>query len=270
MASRNFNYTGRMLIAQECIDARMSEIHLKAPLLEIEFNWELKPALMGISPRAKVYVDAWKDMSFMRFDYGFFGDTKPPDNVSLSELDSWSSADFIVRIVDNGSLLAASKKHTVSLAQPDLKSRRSLIIAAYEDLGERPWRLDVYEDIEMPRLVFNEKWWNEASVSGRPLSDDSKIMGMIMPSVLEGMLNYLIIGMKSDLHRWYDDPSWKGAWIRFARSLLPNILPPNYEEDETGEPEFLRDASSWISDVVQNYSESKALTSNLIDLGGGE
>ena len=28
MASRNFNYTGRMLITQECIDARLSEIQM--------------------------------------------------------------------------------------------------------------------------------------------------------------------------------------------------------------------------------------------------
>ena len=172
--------------------------------------------------------------------------------------------------MENGSLQAASKKHTVSLAQPDLKSRRTLIIADYEDLGERPWKLDVHEDIIIPRLVFNEKWWNDASASGRSLSEDSKVMGMIMPTVLEGMLNYLIIGMKADLHRWFEDPTWKGAWIRFARALMPNTAPPNYEENETDEAEFLSDSSAWISDVVKNYSESKALTSNLINLRGDE
>ena len=270
MASRNFNYTGRMLITQECIDARLSEIYRKAPLLEMEFSWDMKPALNEIPPGAKLFVDVGKDMSFMRFDYGTFGNPVSPDNVSLSELDSWTSASFVVRVVDGGNLLAASKKHTVSIAQPDLKSRRSLIIADYEDLGERPWKLEVYEEIELPKLVFNQKWWDAAMDSGKPLQEDSKVMGMIMPSVFEGMLNFLMISMKADLYRWYEDQTWKGAWIRFARGLLPENIPPSYEENETDESEFLRDASEWIGNVVANYSESKALSSNLINIGGGE
>ena len=270
MASRNFNYTGRMLITQECIDARLSEIHQKAPLLQMEFDWSMKPALEQIPPNAKVFVDVGKDMSFMRFDYGTFGNPVSPDNVSLSELDSWTSASFVVRVVDGGNLLAASKKHTVSIAQPDLKSRRSLIIADYEDLGERPWKLEVYEEIQLPKLVFNQKWWDAAMDSGKPLQEDSKVMGMIMPSVFEGMLNFLMISMKADLYRWYEDQTWKGAWIRFARSLLPENTPPSYEENETDEAQFLQDASEWIGNVVANYSESKALSSNLINLGGGE
>ena len=66
--------------------------------------------------------------------------------------------------------------------------------------------------------------------SGKPLQEDSKVMGMIMPSVFEGMLNFLMISMKADLYRWYEDQTWKGAWIRFARSLLPENTPPSYEE----------------------------------------
>ena len=84
MASRNFNYTGRMLITQECIDARLSEIHQKAPLLEMEFDWSMKPALEQIPPNEKVFVDVGKDMSFMRFDYGTFGNPVKPNNLSLS------------------------------------------------------------------------------------------------------------------------------------------------------------------------------------------
>ena len=193
MASRNFNYTGRMLITQECIDARLCEINQKAPLLDVDFDWSMKPSLEQIPPNAKLFVDVGKDMSFMRFDYGTFGNPVKPNNLSLSELDSWTSASFVVRVVDDGNLLAASKKHTVSIAQPDLKSRRSLIIADYEDLGERPWKLEVYEEIELPKLVFNQKWWDAAMESNKPLQEDSKVMGMIMPNFFK---RYLFI------HNW--------------------------------------------------------------------
>lgn len=268
MVTRNFNYTGRILIPQECIDARLSEIYNKAPRLELQFDWSHKPTLQQISSEAKVYVDAEKDMSFMRFDYGNFSNPTAPENVSLSELDSWTSASFVVKIVENGKLLAKSKKHTVSLAQPDLKTRRSLILPEYRDLGERPWKLEVHENIEIPKLVFNEKWWKNSIQIGKPLYEDSKVMGTIMPAILESMLNYLMITLKSDLHRWYDDQSWKGAWIRFARSILPNVKPPEYSENGIDDTEFLSLAGEYITEVVEKYSESRKLTSGLINLRG--
>ena len=101
----------------------------------MEFDWSMKPALEQIPPNAKLFVDVGKDMSFMRFDYGTFGNPVSPDNVSLSELDSWTSASFVVRVVDDGNLLAASKKHTLSIAQPDLKSRISLILLIMKTWG---------------------------------------------------------------------------------------------------------------------------------------
>ena len=76
-----------------------------------------------------------------------------------------------------------------------------------------------------------QQWIRQATTRGL------KVMGMIMPSVFEGMLNFLMISMKADLYRWYEDQTWKGAWIRFARSLLPkhtSIL----DENETDEAEF--------------------------------
>ena len=97
-----------MLITQECIDARLSEIHQKAPLLEMEFDWTMKPALEQISPNAKVFVDVGKDMSFMRFDYGTFGN--PVSLISfIVRIRFRTSASFVVRVVDGGNLLAAAK-----------------------------------------------------------------------------------------------------------------------------------------------------------------
>lgn len=267
MTTRNFNYTGRMLIPQECIDARISKMGDGPPALEVEFDWDLSPKLESISKNASVFVDAFKDMSFMRFDYGTFGDYCLPEDVLLSELDSWSSADFVVRIVEDGNLLAASKKLTVTLALPDTKTRRSLIVPEFRDLGERPWMLEVHESITSPKLVFNEKWWNACRAEGFALHEDGVTMGTIMPSVLEGMLNWLLIHQVHDAHRWYDDPTWRGAWIRFARGLVDSPPPkPNQEGVYDDGPQ---EVSEWIRTVVSNYSEKKGLTSRMMsDIGG--
>ena len=92
-------------------------------------------------------------------------------------------------------------------------------------------------------------------------------MGTIMPSVLEGMLNWLLIHQVHDAHRWYDDPTWRGAWIRFARGLVDSPPPkPNQEGVYDDGPQ---EVSEWIRTVVSNYSEKKGLTSRMMsDIGG--
>ena len=47
--------------------------------------------------------------------------------------------------------------------------------------------------------MFNQKWW-DAEWIPQATTEDSKVMGMIMPSVFEGMLNFLMISMKADLY----------------------------------------------------------------------
>ena len=261
MTTRNFNYTGRILIPQECIDGRISKMASGAPTLEIELDWTKSSKLEKIPDDANVYVDASQDMSFMRFDYGQFYNPVAPSDIRLSDLDSYTSANFVIRVAKNGVLLAVSKKHTVTLALPDTKSRKSLIIPDYRDIGERPWMLEVHETIEYPKIIFNEKWWNKGLEAGYPVHEEMFAMGTIMPSVFEGMLNWLLIHQKYNAHQWHDDPTWKGAWIRFAKNLADTPAP---ETDEEGEYESIDMVSNWIASVVANFSEKRSLTSNLM------
>jgi hypothetical protein len=267
MTTRNFNYTGRMLIPQECIDGRINKMSSGPPELEIELDWTQSDKLLDIPDDASVYVDASQDMSFMRFDYGKFKNVVKPSNIKLSDLDSYSSANFVIRVVKEGVLLASSRKHSVTLALPDTKSRRSLIIPEYRDIGERPWMLEVHETIEYPKIIFNEKWWNESLEAGFPVFDDNMAMGVIMPSVLEGMLNWLLIHQKYNPHQLHDDPTWKGAWMRFAKNLV-DIPPP--EAEEGGEYESENTVSDWIRLVVDNFSKKRSLTSRLLIEYGDE
>ena len=264
MTVRQFNYTGRHLIPQECIDANLTRM-TGPPSLDVVFDFDFSGAdhLMDIPPSARVYVDASHGMSFMRFDHGEFQSPRTPSNTLLTELDSWSSADFVVRIVEDGELLAASKPLTLTRAVPDSKTRRSLIQPDIRDLGERPWILEVHETMATPLLVFNEKWWNAALESGFPLNEQKPLMHVIMPSVLQGMLDWLLIHQRGDHHQLYDEPTWKGAWIRYARKLVDST-PPTPVED--GEFEDVEDVSEWISDVVSAYSENLGLTSHLVHI----
>ena len=262
---RTFNYTGRHLIPQECIDARIMRMSTGMPSsLEVDFDFGLADQLSDIPPTAKVFVDASFSMSFMRFYYGEFNSTRVPADTLLTELDSWSSADFTVRIVHNGQLLAMSKNLTVTLAAPTSKTRLKLLTTAYEDIGELPWKLDVHETIATPTLVFNERWWDACLDSGYPLSDQKEVMQIIMPSVVQRMLEWILIHNKGDHHELYDDQTWKGAWIRMARGLTPGKSPPR--PNQRGDYDDVDEVSEWIEEAVSEWSKVKGLTSSLVHL----
>ena len=123
MTTRTWNYTGRMHIKQECIDASLTGRSSGAPCLEVDFDWTHVPSISELPGDSMVYVDASHGMSFVRFGHGTLDDPDPPADPRLTDLDSWTSASFVVRIVDgDGQLLARSRGHTVNRASPDTSS----------------------------------------------------------------------------------------------------------------------------------------------------
>ena len=57
MTTRNFNYTGRMLIPQECIDGRLIKMASGPPGLEVDFDWMQAEKLATIPDDANVFVE---------------------------------------------------------------------------------------------------------------------------------------------------------------------------------------------------------------------
>ena len=227
MTTRTFNYTGRIHIKQECIDAALTGRSSGAPCLEVDFDWAHVPSISELPGDSTVFVDAFHGMSFMRFHHGTLNDLNPPTEPRLTDLDSWTSASFVVRIVDeDGRLLAKSRGHT------------------------------------------NEKWWEAAMEEGRPLNTNSLAMAMVMPNVLEGMLKWLLLENEWDAYQLSDDPTWKGAWIRFARGLFPDRVPPPAHND-SGEYQSTLEVLEWIRLAVSHFCENHGITSTLVFEQGG-
>lgn len=259
---RTFNYTGRKTIPQECTNASLTPM-TGAPSLDVEFDFALAPHIMDLPRSSRVYVDAWHDMSYMRFDHGILGNPRPPENTLLTDLDTWTSASFKVRIVEGGDLLASSKTMTLTSVEPESRTTRKLINPLVEDLGERPWLLRVSETMETPFLVFNEKWWEASRASGVPLYEDKYAMASLMPSVMQGMLDWLLIEQRGDHHLLHMEQTWKGGWIQFARSLVKSVPPRPSEPDDF---EHIEDVREWINEVVGAFSESRGFSSTLVHM----
>jgi hypothetical protein len=257
---RTFNYTGRKAIPPECIDASLTSM-TGAPSLDVEFDFTLAPHIMDLPRSSRVYVDAWHDMSFMRFDHGVLGNPRPPESTLLTDLDTWTSVSFKVRIVEAGELLASSKTMTRTSVEPESRTTQKLIHHLVEDLGERPWLLRVSETMDTPFLVFNEKWWEACKASGMPLYEDRVAMAVVMPSVMQGMLDWLLIEQRWDHHLLHMERTWKGGWIQFARQLVKTVPPRPSESDDS---EHLEDVREWINEVVEVFSARRGFTSTLV------
>ncbi len=267
MTTRTFNYTGRIHIKQECIDAALTGRSSGAPCLEVDLDWEHVPQIFDLPGDSRVYVDAFHGMSFMRFDHGTLEDPQTPSDPRITDLDSWGGADVVVRIVNHqGLLLARSRGHTITRASPDTATSNPLITHNFSDLGQRPWNLEVREEMQIPVLHFNDKWWNAAESRGTLLNTDPTAMGLVMPNVLESMLKWMLIENESDPYQLADDPTWKGGWMRFARSLHGSPPPAL---DDHGRYQSIQEVVEWIDGVVGNFCERHGITSNLVSIQGG-
>ena len=100
------------------------------------------------------------------------------------------------------------------------------------------------------------------------MNTDSLAKAKVMPNVLEGMLKWLLLENEWDAHQLSDDPTWKGAWSRFARGLFPDrVAPPAH--DDSGEYQSALEVLEWIRLAVAHFCENHGISSSLVAGQGG-
>ena len=103
---RRLNYTGRVRIVREDVHVTVIERKGKLPF----FKAELDLAGYGLPGDAKVYVEAYRQTFWMRFDFGSVGRLAAPEHPELSDFDSLEGILFRVRVTSSdgasGKLLA--------------------------------------------------------------------------------------------------------------------------------------------------------------------
>ena len=234
---RRFNYTHRIRIRRK--DTRIT---LRDDNGKFSFDADLS-ALAGyeLPPESLVFVEAYRQTNWMRFDFGQVGAITPQKNRTLSQFDSPEGLLFRVKVTPKGdihTLLAEADR--IPLMRPDQTEgeRIPLLPVKPQKLGEEIYRVDFSGD--RPLLLINSEAGNYADIGRSPA-----FVSLVYPAVLREILTRVLLVEKHDDDSNLDD--WKSQWVRFA-SLSPGLgdLPDPKETDER---------SDWIDKAVFAFAK---------------
>jgi hypothetical protein len=237
MSIRRLNFTGRKRIRQ--VDAQLS---LEQDQDNHRFHADLRLDGYDLPTNALVFVEAYRQTSWMRFCFGTVGEIRAWDEPVLTEFGSCEGVLFRVRVTSTSSprglLLAEADKLRPRRPEREDEDRFPLLPARPdESLGNEIYRLD-FDDY--PMLLINQRvgdW--------QALTQDATFQALVLPGVLRETLTRIL-----HIERYVEmeDPDdWRSLWLRFA-SRLPGVN----ERPREQEPERFDD---WINDAVASFSK---------------
>jgi hypothetical protein len=234
---RRFNYTGRVLIRRP--DARVVLANSDG---QSAFEADLSLADYDLPAEARVFVESYRQTTWMRFDFGRIGAIQRPNDCRLTEFDSPEGILFRVKVVapaEKHTLLAEADRIPLAKIEEEETPRAPLLPVKPQRLGDEIYRLDFSSPTNRPLLLINSDAGDYSLIAKSPA-----FMALVYPAVFrEVLLRILIV----DKHDDYDDADdWRSQWIRFA-ILLPGLgeLP---KADET------EDRFDWMEKAVTSFA----------------
>jgi hypothetical protein len=233
---RTFNYTDRLRILHE--DVKFS---LRQESGRWGFDATLKLDAYELPVEGLIFVEAYRQTTWMRFDFGTIGNCIVPPERQLTEFDSPEDILFRVRVTSPGTveephglLLAEANRVPLRGADETENPVTSLLPVIPSDLGAEVWKLD-FED--RPRLLLNGAAGNYKQVGLEP-----GFVAVVYPAALREIL-YRILHREK--YRSLDDSDdWRARWLRFAADILGVGEPPETEDDPEADDIWIDGASA--------------------------
>lgn len=233
MPVRTINYTNRKRIRRE--DVRIT---LREEKDRISFDASLRFAHYQLTPEAHVYVEAYRQTQYMRFDYGSVGLLSIPADRSLRSFDSAEGVLFRVKIVTvadpRGMLLAEADQIRPRKSTDEDENRIPLLpVVPNDNMGDEIWRLEI-DDPQTLLLV------NSALGDWRAMARDPGFISLVYPFVFRSLLWRIL-----HQERYFEieeTEDWRSRWLRFATGL-PGVSDLPVDE-ETRLDEWIENAVS--------------------------
>lgn len=241
---KKINFTERRRLPLSAV-----EISLRKEEGALAFDARLDLTGLKADPEARVYVEAHRRGSYMRFPFGTVGELRAPENRKLTEIDSENLVGFRVKVVDESTSLhrvvALADGIRVSAHADDGSGRISLLPVDFvTDMGE-VWRVSF--DADGPSLVLN------SSISGiESLARlDATFFALVYPAVVRTVLTrVLLIETRAE-----EDPDeWWGLWLKWASKTNVDPLPP--ADDRAGR-------EYWIDRAVDSFARSQSVVTRM-------
>lgn len=224
MAIRRLNYTGRKRLKQS--DLRF--VIQRRRNGEATFEADLSLQSYNLPPEAEVFVEAYRQTSWMRFRFGTVADLGPHDELKLDEFDSPEGVLFRARVTSRserkGLLLAGADRIRPRRADEEEEEDNRiplLPVKSDENMRDEVYRLDF---TDRPILLVNARVGDWRSLAREPV-----FVSLVYPVVLREILSRIL-----RVERYFDtddDDDWRSHWLRFA-TMLPGASDPPGENDE--------------------------------------
>jgi len=236
---RKFNYTARKRISKS--DAIITFDRSTSPLsFEVQLNLEK----YNIEPEARVFVEAYRGNSFMRFDYGTVENLEIPSDRRLSEIEGADHARFRVKVVDGQSRKLFAITSALNPEQSSQDQSEPLLPLHLIDMGDQIWSLKF--DDEGVRLQLDKHIKRVDEVRKTPV-----FQSLIFPAVVREILFYIIFIEKCEYQKDndVDEESPWNKWLSFIEGFYREEYPGPYGDGDTDEQKF----SEWIDGAVEAF-----------------
>lgn len=243
---RRFNYTGRKRILREDVPISLTG---SKPI------WGFDIDLTGITsyefpPNARIYVEAYEQASYMRFDFGSVEKITPvsKDARVLTEFEGSDGVRFRIKVVDaslDAKVLAEADGILPLAPEETEQNKLPLLPVRHYDLGQELWRIDFEEGTEnRPTLLVNKFIEDRTAFVRSPV-----FMSLAWPTILREILVRILV--VDDYKELDERENWRCLWLNFARTFLPGRpLPPDQDQEAIYE---------WISDAVSAFCVKSTL-----------
>ena len=237
---RRLNYTGRIKIHR-------TDLKLATREENGVFSFDAKLHLIDyeLPAEALVFVEAYRQTTWMRFPFGTVANLQPPENCVLSEFESIEQIRFRVKVTqaENEHILLAEADR-IPLARPDENAERESILPVHPaELGDELWQVDMEDE---PRLLVNKS----VTADWRQLAQSPLFVSLVYPAVLRQILAHILAEGFRDTD---DESEWRSKWLRFA-TLLPGVDPEVPAKQESEEV-----ALRWAEDAIAAFARKLAL-----------
>jgi len=254
VAIRRLNYTGRKRIRREDVCITIFESDDSPPRFEARLNL----GTYELPHEAQVFVEAYRQTTWMRFRFGTVGNVQPEDPLLLTDFGSPEGVLFRVRVssLENprGKLLAEADRIHPRKPDEQEQSRIPLLsVVPSADLGEEVFRVDFSD---RPILLVNAKIPDWKVATRTPV-----FVSLVYPAVLREILARILhLGHPGEIE---EDGDWHSQWLRFA-TLLPGMSTdvPASDNQEA--------ADRWIDEAVGAFCRQHKMMQHFAQYWNGE
>lgn len=231
---RRLNYTKRKRIRRE--DARIT---IRKEKNGNVFDVALRLANYELPGEGRVFVEAYRQAQYMRFDFGQVGAVRIPEDRLLRDFDSGEGVLFRVKVVtatDPRGLLLAEADQIRPCKSTDEDDSRIPLLPVVPDntMDHEIWCLE-FDDQETLLKV------NSALGDWSALVRDPVFLALVVPAVFRTVLWRILL---HEEHRDTEDgDDWRSRWLRFAVGL-PGVCDPPADQDEARLNDWIDNAAS--------------------------